>query len=394
MPWREDLKFEHSKLVANKLWRERRIVDGQPGRLVSIDGNPFLNFCSNDYLGLANHPTLKLAATKAITQRGTSSSASHLVCGHSVEHHRLEEELARFVGSESALVFSTGYMANLAVPQTFLGRNDLVLEDRLNHASLIDAGRHCEARMKRYPHLDPEALATQLARSDAPRKMVMTDGVFSMDGDIAPLNRMHEICQSHNALLVVDDAHGFGVLGKHGSGTLESAGLRPTGNVIMIGTFGKSAGSFGAFVAGDDCYIQSLIQHARTYTYTTALPPAVAATTTAAIKLFQSEPDRRANVLRNIEIFRDAVSRTELKLLDSKTPIQPIVLGSSESAIHASQLLAKNQILVSAIRTPTVPVGSARLRITLTADHTPDDVKLITDVLGSEPMVRIIKETQ
>ena len=302
------------------------------------------------------------------------------------QHHRLENEAAEFVGAEKAIVFSTGYMANLAIPQTFLGKDDLLLEDRLNHASLIDAGRYCDASMKRYPHLDVDTLEEKLAKSRAPRKMVFTDGVFSMDGDTAAVSRLQSICQQHDAMLVVDDAHGFGVLGANGTGVLELAGVRPSGNVLMVGTFGKSVGSFGAFVAGDAVYIESLVQFARTYIYTTALPPSVIAATRAAIKIIQTQPQRRKKLAENVQLFRSQVESTGLNLLKSDTPIQPIVLGDSDCALAASGLLKGNGICVSAIRPPTVPVGSARLRITLTAEHTDEDIGKLTSILASSEM--------
>jgi len=285
-------------------------------------------------------------------------------------------------------------MANLSIPQSFLGRSDLLLEDRLNHASLIDAGRCCEAKMKRYCHLDTDAVDSKIAGASARRKMVFTDGVFSMDGDQAPVARLQEICQRHQALLVVDDAHGFGVLGPRGAGLLEQEGLRPTGNLLMIGTFGKAVGSFGAFVAGDQIYIESLIQFARTYIYTTALPPSVVAATRAAIAVIQSQPQLRENLRRNVERFRTPVVQTGLPLMDSQTPIQPIVLGSETAALQASQFLKDNGIWVTAIRPPTVPVGSSRLRITLSAAHSADDIDRLVAILGCETMSRIAGEKQ
>lgn len=386
MPWRESIKNQHDARKADNLWRSRRVVESPQGRLVDVDGTTYLNFCSNDYLGLANHPDLSAAAIEATKNRGTGSGASHLVCGHMDQHHRLENEAAEFVGAEKAIVFSTGYMANLAIPQTFLGKDDLLLEDRLNHASLIDAGRYCDASMKRYPHLDVDTLEEKLAKSRAPRKMVFTDGVFSMDGDTAAVSRLQSICQQHDAMLVVDDAHGFGVLGANGTGVLELAGVRPSGNVLMVGTFGKSVGSFGAFVAGDAVYIESLVQFARTYIYTTALPPSVIAATRAAIKIIQTQPQRRKKLAENVQLFRSQVESTGLNLLKSDTPIQPIVLGDSDCALAASGLLKGNGICVSAIRPPTVPVGSARLRITLTAEHTDEDIGKLTSILASSEM--------
>ena len=390
MPWLDQLKREHSARINENLWRERKILESPQGREVSVDGRSYLNFCSNDYLGLANHPQLVSAAAAALQASGTGSGASHLVCGHMEQHHSLEQEIARFVGAEKAIVFSTGYMANLAIPQTFLGRNDLIIEDRLNHASLIDAGRFCPAEMKRYPHLDWRAAEKLLSQSRANRKLVTTDGVFSMDGDIAPVTQLQEACAQQDALLLVDDAHGFGVLGNTGIGTLEESGIQIGGGVLLLGTLGKSAGSFGAFVAGDAIYIESLVQFARPYIYTTALPPSVVAASRTAIQIIQTEPQRRQSLKRNIEYFRRAIENSCLDLANSTTPIQPLILKSSDAALRAAQHLKQNGILVTAIRPPTVPVGTARLRITLSAAHTTEDIDRLADSLTSTAMVQIV----
>ena len=391
MPWRDKLNSEHAKRKSDLLWRERLATETPQGTHVVVDGKEYLNFCSNDYLGLANHPELAEAAAQSVRQLGTGSGASHLVCGHSVDHQKLESELANFVGAEKAIVFSTGYMANLAVPQTFLGRDDLILQDRLNHASLIDAGRYCEAKLKRYPHLDLAAAAKSLSTSTANRKLVTTDGVFSMDGDVAPIAQLKKLCSEHDAMLLVDDAHGFGVLGFKGVGALELAKVQPTQNVLMLGTLGKAAGSFGAFVAGDSVYIDSLVQFARTYIYTTALPPSVVAASRTALQIITEEPQRREKLKQNIALFRSAFdgingdSKSELEsrfeLLNSNTPIQPIILGTSEAALSASQFLKENGVWVSAIRSPTVPAGSARLRVTLSAAHESEDIVKLTGLL-------------
>lgn len=396
MPWRDELLSRHTQRKNDSLWRQRSIVESPQGTHLTVDGQSLLNFCSNDYLGLANHPKLAAASVAAIENRGTGSGASHLVCGHSDEHHQLELEIAKFVGADQSIVFSTGYMANLAIPQTFLGRGDLILQDRLNHASLIDAGRYCEASMKRYPHLDLVALEKMLVDSDAPRILIATDGVFSMDGDTAPLKSLQCQCDKYDALLLVDDAHGFGVLGQSGAGSLSENDIAVSGNILMMGTLGKAAGSFGAFVAGDGVYIESLVQLARPYIYTTALPPSVIAATRAAIRLIQSEPDRREKLFRNINLFREQVgSCVGLgdRMLDSTTPIQPLVVGSSTTALRASQLLWENGIWVSAIRPPTVPAGGARLRITLSAAHSDEDIRRLVKVLGSDSMKRMIDES-
>jgi len=393
MPWRDDLESQHRDRQIESMWRQRSTVESPQGAQVSVDGQTYLNFCSNDYLGLANHPKLAAAAIGAIEKRGTGSGASHLVCGHFDEHHQLEQEIAQLVGAEKAIVFSTGYMANLAIPQTFLGRNDLILMDRWNHASLIDAGRYCEAQMRRYPHFDLAAIEKLLVQSDAKRKLVSTDGVFSMDGDIADVRALQELCKNHESLLVVDDAHGFGVLGSTGAGTLESANIKVGGNVLMVGTLGKSAGSFGAFVAGDQVYIETLVQFARTYIYTTALPPSIVAATRTAIQIIQNEPERRDRLFENVKLFRDLVSKSHLNVVDSvdsMTAIEPIIVGTSSAAIEASEYLKANGLWVTAIRPPTVPEGSARLRVTISASHQPSDIEQLAKALTSDRMSQIL----
>jgi len=384
MPWRDEIErsFEQRK-NANR-WRNRKRAQSAMGRTLTIDGQSLLNFCSNDYLALANHPAVKKASIDAVEAYGAGSGASHLVCGHQELHHQLEQDIAAMLGSEQAIVFSTGYMANLAIPQTFLGRNNLLLEDKLNHASLLDAGSISAVKMKRYPHTDAASVEKTLAESDASRKMVLTDGTFSMDGDLAPVKQLAQSCREHEAMLVVDDAHGFGVLGERGAGLLEREQILVSGNILMVGTLSKAAGSFGAFVAGDAVYIQSLIQFARTYIYTTALPPAVAAASIAAVKLIQSEPDRRERLRLLIDRFRDEATQAKLPLMPSETAIQPILMGSEASALAADALLRENGILAIAIRPPTVPVGSARIRLTFRADHTDKDMDQLLTVLSSD----------
>ncbi len=390
MPWRGEIERSFQQREQANRWRARKRVQSPMGRTLTIDGQPLLNFCSNDYLALANHPALKQASAEAIETFGTGSGASHLVCGHQELHHQLEQDLAAMLGAQQAIVFSTGYMANLAVPQTFLARNDLLLEDKLNHASLLDAGSISPVKMKRYPHLEINSVEKSLAGSDANRKMVLTDGTFSMDGDVAPVQQLAGLCRQQEAMLVVDDAHGFGVLGTSGTGLLEQEGVPVGGNVLMVGTLGKAAGSFGAFVAGDAIYIQSLIQFARTYIYTTALPPAVAAASIAAVKLIQSEPARRERLKSLINRFRKEAAEEGLPLMPSPTAIQPIVLGSEKSALAADALLRENGILGIAIRPPTVPIGSARIRLTFRADHTDEDIDKLLSVLTDDAFRQLI----
>ena len=370
---------------ADSLYRLRRIVDGPQGPEVMADGARCLNFSSNDYLGLAVHPKVSAAARRALEKYGTGSGAAHPVTGHNSEHHALEEELAAFTDRPRALLFSSGYMANLGVAGALVGRGDLVVEDRLNHASLLDAGLLSGARFKRYNHADPESLATDLGIT-AGTRLVMTDGVFSMDGDIAPLPALAQVADNAHAFLMVDDAHGLGVLGKQGRGSLEHHGLGMAQVPVLMGTLGKAFGSFGAFVAGSETLVETLIQLARTYIYTTAPPPALAAATRAALKLVQEESWRREKLTVLIQRFRRGAEQLfGAQLLPSQTPIQPLVLGESQRALAASEALRQQGILVAAIRPPTVPAGSARLRITLTAAHTEEQVDRLLQAFATLP---------
>jgi 8-amino-7-oxononanoate synthase len=361
------LEARLQQLRERHLFRERRLLDSPQGIEVVVDGEHLLSFCSNDYLGLAADPRL-IAAFKAAAERyGVGAGASHLVTGHSRAHHALEEELAEFVGAERALVFSTGYMANLAVVTTLLERHDLVLEDRLNHASLIDAVRLARVDSKRYRHADADHAAS-LAPQDR-HSMIVTDAVFSMDGDLAPLPALAALAAARQAWLLVDDAHGFGVLGQHGRGSLDHFGLRPAHPIIYMGTLGKAAGTFGAFVAGSADLIETLIQSARTYIYTTALPPAVAEATRASLRLIGDGDERRENLFARVRQFRRGAAQLGLALWPSATAIQPVILGDSERALQVAEQLRRAGILVPAIRPPTVPADSARLRITFSAAH-------------------------
>jgi 8-amino-7-oxononanoate synthase len=373
-----------NELERGQRYRRRRTVESRtPGTArVRVDGRDCLAFCSNDYLGLADHPQVTEAFVAAARRWGVGSGASHLVSGHCTEHAALEEELASFVGRPRALSFSTGYMANLAVAATLLGRGDRVLEDRLNHASLIDAGLASGAAFRRYPHADVEALKRRLAAREAGRTLVATDGVFSMDGDVAPLRALASACRDAGAILFVDDAHGFGVLGASGRGSVEEAGLGPDGVPVLMCTLGKAAGTFGAFVAGSEALVESLVQRGRTYIYTTAMPAATAAASRAALRVMQAEPERRARVLQHSRAFRDEATRLGLRLLPSTTPIQPVLLGSESAALDASAALFEAGIWVPAIRPPTVPAGSSRLRVTLSAAHTEADVERLLSALA------------
>lgn len=347
-----------------------------------VDGRSLVNFCSNDYLGLANHPELVSAAQAATQAYGFGGGASHLVCGHSHEHHALEEELAEFTGRDRVLLFSTGYMANIGVLQALLDRHASVFEDKLNHASLLDGAQICRAKRLRYAHVDMAQLDRQLLASKTPDKLIVTDGVFSMDGDMAPLPELSDIALRHHAMLMVDDAHGFGVLGENGGGLQEHFGLSQDQLPVLVGTLGKAFGSFGAFVAGSEDLIEYLIQFARSYIYTTSMPPAVAAATRAALHIIQTEKQRREHLWQLISYFKQCCNEQGIHLMPSDTPIQPILVGDDGDALALSQSLKDKGLWVSAIRPPTVPEGSARLRVTLSAAHTRSQIDLLVECLS------------
>ncbi|MDH5228079.1 MAG: 8-amino-7-oxononanoate synthase [Gammaproteobacteria bacterium] len=364
--------------------RRRRTVAARAagGVHVTVEGRDCIAFCSNDYLGLADHPRVVAAFVAAAQRWGVGSGASHLVSGHDSEHHALEEELAAFVRRPRALLFSTGYMANLAVAAVLVGRGDFVLEDRLNHASLLDAGLASGARFARYAHGDVAALRSKLQRvGPTGQALVMTDGVFSMDGDSAPLREIAAICGEADASLLVDDAHGFGVLGTTGAGSVEEAGLTVADVPILMCTLGKAIGTFGAFVAGSEVLIESLLQRSRTYIYTTALPPAVAAATREALRVLRDEPERRERVRAHAARFQAGVRALGLQAMPSNTPIQPLLAGDEAAAVAASDALFDSGIWVPAIRPPTVPAGTSRLRFTFSASHTDAQIDQLLDAL-------------
>ena len=363
------LKAQLTEREQARLYRHRQVLESPQGVDVVVNGERYVNFSSNDYLGLASHPKVIEALADGARKWGAGSGAAHLVSGHSLPHHALEEELAEFTGRARALLFSTGYMANLGAVSALLGRGDSVFEDRLNHASLIDAGILSRARLKRYGHADASELVTQLDATDSGSKLVVTDGVFSMDGDLAPLPKLVQACQQKDAWLMVDDAHGIGVVGPQGRGSLEHFNLNTEAVPILVGTLGKAFGTFGAFVAGSETLIESLIQRARSYIYTTALPPAVAEATRASLRLIQTESWRREKLQQLVKRFRRGAIESGLPLMDSFTPIQPLLLGDTERALTVSQRLREQGFLISAIRPPTVPEGTARLRITFSAEH-------------------------
>lgn len=351
------------------LYRTRGVQAAPCGATAVVDGRELLNFCSNDYLGLANHPGVVAALRRGADEYGAGSGASHLVTGHTRAHHELEEALAAFTGRPRALLFSTGYMANLGAVSALCGDGDAVFEDRLNHASLLDAGLLSGARFQRYLHGDAANLDARLAKSSARRRLVITDGVFSMDGDIAPLRELAQVSAAHDGWLMVDDAHGIGVLGRGGRGCVDAAGLGIGEVPVLVGTLGKAFGTFGAFVAGSEELVEYLVQFARPYIYTTALPPAVATATLAALRLLEAADDRRALLCEHIARFRAGARQLGYELMDSSTPIQPVLVGDAQAALDFSAALRAAGILVTAIRPPTVPAGSARLRVTFSAAH-------------------------
>jgi len=370
-------------LEARDLYRRRRIVMQRgPGARVLVDGRRLIDFCSNDYLGLARDRRLARAMADAAGEWGAGATSAHLITGHTAVHHALEDQLARFTGRERALLFSTGYMANLGVVAALAGRGDLIVEDRLNHASLIDAARLSGATSRRYRHADPESAADRLAGHKGRRRLIVTDGVFSMDGDVAPLPSLARVAAAGEAWLVVDDAHGLGVLGDNGGGSVEACGLGAQEVPVLIGTLGKAFGTFGAFVAGAEALVETLVQRARTYVYTTAPPPAVAAATLAAVEIAMREPERRDRLQCLVQRFREGAARVGLSLVESESPIQPLLIGDAAAAMKASEDLFDAGFWVTAIRPPTVPRGSSRLRVTLSAGHQEADVDGLLDALA------------
>ena len=376
-----DLASRLAARHAEHLYRQRPLLQSPQQPDVVVDGERLLAFCSNDYLGLANHPEVVAAMQQGSAKWGVGGGASHLVIGHSTPHHELEEALAEFTGRPRALLFSTGYMANLATVTALVGQGDTVLEDRINHASLLDAGLLSGARFSRYLHNDPESLAKRLEKACG-NTLVVTDGVFSMDGDLADLPAICAEAKQRDAWVMVDDAHGFGPLGATGGGIVEHFGLGIDDVPVLVGTLGKAFGTAGAFVAGSEELIETLIQFARPYIYTTSQPPSVACATLKSLELLRSEYWRREHLNRLIARFRQGAAEIGLSLMDSPTPIQPILIGSSERALALSAALKARGILVGAIRPPTVPVGSARLRVTFSASHGEAQVEHLLDVLA------------
>lgn len=346
-----------------------------------LDGRQVVSFATNDYLGLAADPRVIDAYRQGAACYGTGAGAAELVSGHTDAHAELEAALARFTGRPRALVISTGYMANLCVVTTLASRRTAVIEDRLNHASMLDAAILARARLLRYQHLDMDDLATRVAAS--PGALVTTDGVFSMDGDVAPLPRMIEICRGAGGTLILDDAHAFGVLGARGGGSIEHYGVTPGDVPVVVGTFGKAFGGAGAFVAADELVIEAMIQFARPYIYTTALPPALCCAMTRSLQIIEDEAGLRRRLRANIDRFRRRALARGVPLTESCTPIQPVVIGENRRAVSVAERLLAKGYWVAAIRPPTVPAGSARLRVTLSAAHAEEEIDGLVDVLAA-----------
>jgi len=372
----DELKTQLQQRKADSLYRHRRLIDSAQGRLLEVDGKALLNFCSNDYLGLANDDRVRQALADGAGRWGAGSGSSHLICGHTGAHHRLEEALAEYTGRPRCLLFASGYAANVGTINALTGRGDYIFEDRLNHASLLDGGLISGARFQRFGHRDTAELEHKLqhAATSGARRLVVTDGVFSMDGTVCDIATTAAAARQHDAWLMVDDAHGFGVVGKNGRGLVDADDFGIDDVQVLIGTLGKAFGTQGGFVAGSEILIETLIQSARTYIYSTALPAAVAEATLVSLQIAQQEHWRREQLNQHVAHFRSGAKQLGLQLMESATPIQPVLLGDERNALTMSKALEKQGILVSAIRPPTVPKGTSRLRITLTAVHQSADI--------------------
>lgn len=378
------LKDALARRKEEHLYRERVEIHSAQGAIIERNGRSLVNFSSNDYLGLANHPALIEAAVAAAHKTGVGSGSSHLVVGHHSYHHQLEQALAQRTGREAALLFPSGFSANIGTLSALTDRYDEVFQDRLNHASLIDGARLSGAKLNRFRHQDLTHLEQLLMRSKARRKLIAVDGVYSMDGDMAPLKELTALAKQYNAWLMVDDAHGFGWLGETGGGITDAMSLDQDAVPILMGTLGKAVGTYGAFVAGSQDLIDYLVQFARPYIYTTATPPLVAAATLASLQVLNDESWRRDHLRHLIALFREQAKVHGLPLMDSSTPIQPLLTGSADVALRLSQALLQRGFLTVAIRPPTVPQGASRLRITLTAAHTAAQVEQLIAVLVEE----------
>jgi 8-amino-7-oxononanoate synthase len=379
-----ELAAQLQDIAAAGLTRRRRVLESPCGRTAAVDGRKVLNFASNDYLGLAGNADIARALADGALEWGAGSGASHLVSGHLAPHETLEQAIAAFTGFPRALTFSTGYLANLAIVPTLAARGAMIFSDKLNHASLIDAMQLAKAggaNLQRYPHCDMAALEKLLAVSEAPNKIIVSDAVFSMDGDLAPLPALFALAERHEAWLVIDDAHGFGVLGPQGRGSLAHFNLPYHPRLLLMGTLGKAAGVGGAFVAGSQTAIEYLLQKGRTYIFTTAAPPAVACALAKSLEIIEHGDARRANLFARIGQLRDGLAGLPWRLLPSATAIQPLIVGENAAVLALSTALWERGLWVPAIRPPTVPQGTARLRISVSAAHTADDIDHLIHVI-------------
>ena len=380
------LQKELEERKADGLLRQRRLLDSPQAEHIVANGKPYLSFCSNDYLGLANHPALIAAMQAAAADSGVGSGASNLITGHHRYHDTLEKQLAKFVQMPAALVFSTGYMANIGVLGALVGRGDAIFADKLNHACLNDGGYYSLAEFHRFAHNDVAALEKLLKASTAKHKLIAVDAVFSMDGDIAPIPAYMRLCEQYDAYLYIDDAHGFGVLGEHGKGSLSHFNLSSP-RIIYMATLGKAAGVAGAFVAGEQVVIDYLIQTAKSYVYSTPAPPALSATLSVSVNLIEQADDLRAHLQHLITTLKTNLSLQHWQLMPSDTAVQPLVVGSNQAVLSLSEYLQKLGILVPAIRPPTVPVNTGRLRISLSAAHSENDVITLAKAINAAEKV-------
>ena len=372
------------ELRARGMYRRRRTLEGAQGREVVVDGRRLVNFCSNDYLGLAADPRIAEAFKAGVERWGVGAGASHLVCGHCAAHEELEAALADFTGRPRALLYSSGYGANVGVINALLSVGDFVFEDRLNHASLLDGGWISRATYSWFDHLDTAHLERELAAvaGRGGRRLIVSDGTFSMDGDACRLDELVAAAARHEAWVMIDDAHGMGVHGSGGVGLVDPARHTSRDVPVLVGTLGKAFGTAGAFVAGEDDLIETLVQRSRNYIYTTAMPPALAAATLASLEIVREEGWRREHLAGLVEQFRANARSLGLRLLPSASPIQPLLVGNAETAVAISRRLEESGFFIAAIRPPTVPEGTSRLRITLTAAHRPDDIDRLFEALA------------
>ena len=375
------IEDELEELHSKSLFRTLKVVEGEQGKHVLINGEKYLSFCSNNYLGLASHPDVIKAVVKAISAYGWGAGASRLVSGNTALHKELEDEIAQFKGVEDAIVFPTGYMANVGAISSLVGKGDLVISDKLNHASIIDGCRLSRATLRVYPHRDMERLEKILIKAKNFRRvMIVTETVFSMDGDLAPLSDIVGLAKKYNVMTMVDEAHATGVFGAKGRGVLEHFGIEGGVDVVM-GTLSKAVGSIGGFVCGDYNLINYLRNKAGSFIYTTALPPAVCAASIAGLKIIKDRPELSESLWRNINYIKNRFEGEKINIGDSQSPIIPIIIGDAEKVNKLSKALLDSRILIPAIRPPTVPKGSSRLRVTIMSSHSVSDLDRLADIL-------------